>query len=104
MPTTTITFGKIDRSSPALVFDATLISETLTPSAGNQQTAAVVPASLNGEVSFIANVATDTQIYVAFGANPNALTSTTARKMIPAGGDVYFIVPAGYKAAIVTAP
>ena len=47
-------------------------------------------------------VATDTQIYVSFGAAPNAGTDTE-RFLITAGATEYFYVKSGDKAAVVAA-
>ena len=103
MATTTVTFGKIAKDFPAMIASS-MVSETLTPTSSNQQTTAVAPADTLKNGDIVANVATDAQIYVAFGTNPNALTSTGARKMIPAGGDAYFVVNAGDECAVTLAP
>ena len=104
MATTTITFGSlmtvVNGIQNPLMDASTFVSETITPSASNQQTTQVAPAAN----VCIARVATDSAIYVNFGTNPNALTSTAARAMVPAGGVDYFFVSAGQKAAVVNAP
>lgn len=79
---------------------STVTSETLTPSASNQQTTAVAPT---GIPEVMCRVATDTAVYVTFGPNPNALTGTAARFLIPANGVEYFRVTPGNKAAVVNA-
>lgn len=70
------------------------VSENITPSGSNQQSAA---ATLP-----IVRVATDTAIYVAIGENPNA-TTTTTRAWIPANGEQFFQIEVGNKVAVVTA-
>ena len=97
-----ITFGVLNKSFPAMILDADYVqSETITSSASNQQSAAA-PATFNGPL--VANIVTDTAIYVAAATNPNCLTTEAAkRKMIPAGGDVYVQVKAGHKIAVVNA-
>jgi hypothetical protein len=76
------------------------VSEGVVPSGDNQQTTAVAPT---GILNVMCRVATDTAVYVKFGANPNALTGTTARFFIPANGVEYFMVAPGDKAAVVNA-
>jgi hypothetical protein len=71
-------------------------SENLTSSASNQQTTLTAPAS-----DVLCRVSTDTAVYVAFGANPNALTGTAARFHMPAGAVEYFRVNVGDKGAVV---
>lgn len=95
-----VTFGVLDRSMPALQMDSNIVSETFTSSGSNQQSAAA-PTLSSGKL--VANIVTDTAIYIAVGANPNALTSTTARKLVPAGGDIYIGLRAGEKVALVNA-
>lgn len=104
MATTCITFGSlmtvVNGIQSPLMDASTFVSETITPSAANQTTTATAPAAN----ICIARVATDGSVYVAFGSNPNALTSTSARAMVPAGGVEYFFVSAGQKAAVTNAP
>jgi hypothetical protein len=103
MATTCITFG-----APAVIENGVVdgldnqarVSETITPTAGNQQTTATAP---NVGRRPVAQVATDTAVYVAFGTNPNATTAGT-RFMVPANQVVRVLVNAGDKAAVVTAP
>ena len=96
-----ITFGIINKNFPALFLeDEFLTSETFTSSASNQQSAAA--AAVGG--TLVANIATDTAIYVAAGANPNCLTThLNKRKLIPAGGDLYVQIKPGDKIALVNA-
>lgn len=103
MATTTVTFGKIAKDFPAMIASS-MVSETITPTSSNQQTTVVAPTDTLKDGNILANVATDVQVYVTFGPNPNALTSTGARKMIPAGGDVYFVVNGGDECAVTLAP
>lgn len=103
MATTTVTFGKIAKDFPAIIASS-FVSETITPTSSNQQTTVTAPIDTLKDGNIVANVATDVQVYVTFGANPNALTSTAARKMIPAGGDVYFVVNGGDECAVTLAP
>lgn len=71
-------------------------SEAKTPSASNQQTTAAATSRQN-----ICRVATDTAVYVAFGASPDA-TVATARYFMPANTVEYFAVIAADKGAVVT--
>lgn len=103
MATTTVTFGRIAKDFPALIASS-MVSETITPTSANQQTTAVAPTDVLKNGDIVANVATDVQVYVAFGTNPNALTGTGTRKMLPAGSDVYFVVNGGDKCAVTLAP
>lgn len=100
MPTTNVEFIKIGATSfsvPLPINKATsVVSQTFTPSSSNQQSAAA-------PLAFV-RICTDTAIYVAFGSNPNAVTSTTARFMMPAGSVDYFEMTIGDKVAICTAP
>lgn len=97
-----ITFGVLNKTFPAMILDAaTMQSQTITSSASNQQSAAA-PSTFGGPL--VANIVTDTAIYVSAGTNPNVLTTEALkRKMIPAGGDVYVQVAAGHKIAVVNA-
>lgn len=75
----------------------TVTSETVTTSASNAQSGAA-PAGK----PFV-RIATDsTAHYVAFGANPDA-TTTTGRYYMPANSVEYFQVEIGNKVAAVTA-
>jgi hypothetical protein len=69
------------------------VSQTLTPSGSNQQSAA-------SATPFV-RVATDTAIYVAIGTAPDA-TVSTARFWLPANSVEYFQIEIGNKVAIVT--
>jgi hypothetical protein len=78
--------------------DADFVSETLTPGAGNTQT--TITAPLFGE-KVMARVATDTLVFVTFGASPNA-TTAGRRFMCPANSVSLFTVNAGDKGACST--
>lgn len=78
----------------------TLSSETVTPTSSNQQTTAVAPS---GTAPSMCRVSTDIAVYVAFGTNPNALSGTGTRALLPAGCVDYFAVTPGDKAAVVLA-
>lgn len=79
---------------------SSVTSENITSSASNQQTTATAPT---GIAEVMCRVATDTSVYVTFGANPNALTGTGARFYMPANSVEYFRVNPGNKAAVVNA-
>lgn len=70
------------------------VSEDITPSGTNQQSAAATKG--------YARVATDTTVYVALGANPDA-TVSTGRFLLPANSVEYFQIEVGNKVAVVTA-
>lgn len=71
-----------------------VVSENITPSGSNQQSAAATKPHVR--------VATDTAVYVAIGANPDA-TTATGRYYMPANSVEYFQVEVGNKVATVTA-
>jgi hypothetical protein len=102
MAATTITFGKIASHEAGIIdgLDAQgIVSETIVPSGSNQQTTVTAPALGQRPV---AQVATDTLVYVAFGSSPDA-TNTGQRIMVPANQVVRVLVNAGDKAAVSTA-
>jgi hypothetical protein len=78
---------------------STVTSEGIVPSGSNQQTTAVAPTGL---AEVMCRVATDTAVYVAFGADPDA-TTAGERFFIPANGVEYFRVNPGDEAAVVEA-
>jgi len=104
MALTHFTFGQAGRSLHGVQVPAMLTtsfsSEGIVPSGSNQQTTAV--ASSDANAVNVCRVATDTAVYVSFGANPNAETGTTVRAFLPANAIEYFVVPASSKAAVVT--
>lgn len=105
MALTHFTFGQAGRSLhgvqvPAML-SSSFSSEGIAPSGSNQQTTAT--ASSDANAVNVCRVATDTAVYVAFGASPNALTGTAARVYLSANAIEYFVVPASAKAAVVTA-
>ena len=71
----------------------TAVSEGITPSGSNQQSAAADKP--------MARVATDTAVYVAIGASPDA-TTATGRFFMPANTVEYFQIEIGNKVAVVT--
>lgn len=74
------------------------VSETITSSGSNQQTTITAPALGHRPVALIA---TDTAIYVAIGASPNASTGTTRRYLYPAGAVFAIGCTPGDKVAVV---
>lgn len=97
MALTQITFCKVG----FLVFGAALpmtdgesaVTESVTPSGSNQQSSASTRPHVR--------IATDTAVYVAIGASPDA-TVTTARFWMPANSVEYFQIEVGNKVAIAT--
>ena len=77
---------------------SSVVSENITSSGSNQQTTATAPT---GIADLVCRVATDTAVYVNFGANPNALTGTAARFFMPICSVQFFRVNPGDKAAVV---
>lgn len=84
-----------DDVSPVFVGGAAV--ESVTPSGTNAATTLAAIASQT-----MCRVATDTQIYVSFGAAPNAGTDSV-RFLLPAGAVEVFRVATGDKAAVITA-
>jgi hypothetical protein len=101
MTATCITFGK-----PGSTENGTIdgldnegrVSETIVPNGSSQQTTQTAP--LLGQRP-VAQVASDTAVYVAFGESPNA-TTAASRYMVPANQIIRVLVNAGDKAAVVT--
>lgn len=76
-----------------------IISEAKTPTGTSSQCTAVTPTISEGH-RYVVRVATDTAVYVAFGADP---TVTSANGyMLPAGGTESFVVKPGDKVAVKT--
>lgn len=96
MATTIVTFcsvGIMKFSSTLPIPDGeSAVSETITPSASNQQSAAATKE--------FCVIGTDTAIYVGFGSNPDA-TSDAAVFMIPANGVMAFQIEVGNKVSVV---
>src|SRR5262245_56158048 len=92
-------FGNV---TPVVMTGYGVSSESVSVTGSNQQTTAVAPESKTGGGYPFCRVATDTAVYVSFGSNPNALSGTTTRFMVPAGAIEYFAVTPGDKAAVVT--
>ena len=103
MPTQ-IVFGGAGDSGGGAPLDRLLaesiVSEDIVPSASNQQSTIVAPALGYRPVC---RIATDAAVFVAIGANPNALTGTAARVLVLANTVVEVICRAGDRAAVVTA-
>lgn len=99
MAITHIEFCKVgfisNQTSVPVVDGESIVSETITPSGSNQQSSAAVKGYVR--------VYTDTAVYLAFGANPNALSGTGSRAYLPAGAVEIFQVDEGNKVAVVTA-
>lgn len=94
MAVTQFAFGSINPDIPAL-FVAGATVEAETPSGSNAVTTAAASATQN-----VCRVSTDTDVYVSFGAAPDA-SSDAVRFLVPAGSVEYFRVSAGHKAAVV---
>ena len=84
----------VNAASLPITLSGSVVSEAITPTASNQQSS----ASTRGFV----RVATDTAVYVAFGANPDA-TTTTGRFYLPAGSVEWYAISVSDKVAVVTA-
>ena len=72
-------------------------SEIITPLAGNTQGVNAATRTSN-----VARVTGDVNMYVSFGANPNALTDP-GRFLLVAGAIEYRGIPAGHKTAVALA-
>lgn len=98
-----ISFGKVgnygDGSKfPALIASTISTASAITASGSNQQSSVSAP---QGGYTPVCRVATDAAIFVAFGADPNA-TTTSARVWMPANSVEYFAVEPGDKVAVIT--
>ena len=104
MATTHFAFGAAlsnESANPVPAMQTTgggIVTEALTPSGSNQQTTGSAPSATSRTP--ICRIATDTQVYVSFGSNPNA-SSDTVKFLIPANAIEYFYVKPGDKAAVV---
>lgn len=87
--------GNMGDSIPSVV-DGEQVVESITPGASHTATTIVSTFGLP-----FARIATDTAVYVAFAASPNAGTSTT-RLFVPAGAIEYVRVQEGHKASVIT--
>lgn len=92
--------GGVGRSAMARYVTSPVQSQNIVSSAANQVTTLGAPT---GAGKRYARVATDTAIWVAVGAAPNALTQTTSRVMLPAGEVEYFLCNVADKVAVVNA-
>lgn len=106
MAKTQIAFGFVlnnqDATSAPAMLRTPATCEDITPSGTNAVTTKTADGGrFDGDHQPCCRVATDTQIYVSFGAAPNA-TSDAERFLVPAGAIEYFYVKDGDKAAVVT--
>jgi hypothetical protein len=104
---TQIAFGYVlnnqDTTSAPAMLATPVDCEDITPSPTNAATAKAANGTrFGGDHQPCCRVATDTQIYVSFGAAPNAGTDAE-RFLITAGATEYFYVRSGDKAAVVAA-
>lgn len=103
MALTHFAFGVLARGPGGEDLDAlrfeSIVSQGLVPSASNQQTTATAPTTGGGRT--YCQVATDTAVYVAFGADPNA-TTAARRIFLPANTVRLVQVSAGDEGAVVT--
>lgn len=102
--TTQIIFGTAGDQSqgdmiPVLVFDTNLRAEVIAPVAANTVSTIVAPATRGNPMCV---VSTDTAVYVALGAAPDA-TVANRRVFVPAGRMWAMVCYAGDKAAVVAA-
>jgi hypothetical protein len=95
MALTQFVFGSVGTDLPMIERDGA-VAESKVPSGSTGATTATATASQP-----VCRVATDTAVYVSFGAAPNASTDT-ARFYVPANAVEYFRVKSGDKAAVVT--
>jgi hypothetical protein len=104
---THISFGYVLNNQSATSAPAMLRTparcEDVTPTASNVATVKSADGTaFSAAHQPVCRVATDTQVYVSFGAAPNA-TTDAERFLVPAGTVEYFYVKDGDKAAVVTA-
>lgn len=95
MAVTQFAFCAVENIPPA-PYNGGATWEAKTPAGTSSQTT----ASANASQGFC-RVSTDTAIYVAFGSNPTASSSTGF--YMPAGSVEYFRVASGNKGAVITA-
>lgn len=96
MAATQFAFGQVNADIPSMFASGATV-ETETPSGSNAATTAASRADQP-----FCRVATDTDVYVSFGAAPDASTDTI-RFLLPAGSVEYFRIPSGSKGAVVEA-
>lgn len=96
MAATQFVFCAVNADIPAVFTEGATV-ETETPSGSNAATTAASTASQT-----FCRVTTDTDVYVSFGAAPDA-SSDTIRFLLLAGNTEYFRIPAGSKGAVVEA-
>lgn len=104
MALTQIAFGNVSKPGAenpiptAMHVESLTVCENLTPSSTAQATTIAAP-SVTG--NWGARIATDTMVYVSFGTAPVAGTDSV-RFLVPANQIAFFLVPAGYKASVIT--
>lgn len=96
MAATQFAFGQMNADNDQAMFAAGATVEAEEPTTSNAATTAAASAT-----QAICRVATDTAVYVSFGAAPNA-SSDAVRFMCPANSVSFFRVSAGDKGAVVT--
>lgn len=103
MALTQFAFGLLGDQSTGEMIAAflreTVTSEQIAPNGSSQSTTAAAPYLGRRPVC---RVATDTAIFVAFGAAPDA-TNVANRFYLPAGGVDVFVLEKGDKAAVIAA-
>lgn len=92
-------FRNYDRQTPQSLTFAGATFEIKTPSGTSGQTTATASISTPG--TLVCRVSTDTAVYVAFGTDPTA--SSTTGFYLPANSTDVFIVNGGDKGAVITA-
>lgn len=96
MALTQFAFGSVGSDVPSF-YNGGATVESAVPTGTSAATTAAANAS-----QYMCRVATDTAVYVSFGAAPDA-SSDAVRFFVPAGAVEYFRVASGSKAAVVTA-
>ena len=95
MALTQVAFVQIASDIPG-PFSSGAAVESVTPTGTSAMTSAASVAAQPW-----CRIATDTAVYVAFGAAPNA-TTADVRFFLPAGQTEYCRIPSGSKVAVVT--
>lgn len=96
MATTQFAFGQINPDMDEAMFSSGAVVESETPTGSNAATTAAA-----SQTQTLCRVATDTLVYVSFGAEPNAGTDTI-RFLCPANSVSFFRVSPGDKGAVIT--
>lgn len=103
MALTQVAFGPFytaDGMTPIMTAADPTVTQSLAPTGSSQQTSIM---SADTPVMMGCRVATDTAVYVSFGANPDAANDARRFLVTPGSDDFYCLVPPGVKAAVVTA-